>query len=146
MNKPEKHKEDLLKEFIYPDRSERAPEDFTLKVMNRVQMEAIPNIQPARRERSLIPYISIGFTLLLFAAALLIPGSKTDSFTITLVEIIRNLKISLPKIDLTSIFSFSIPSLLIYIFIGILVLLLFDRALYAIFHRQKSQDIRDSLL
>ena len=70
-------------------------------------------------------------------AAFLIPGSETDFLTLTAAELFKNIKLSLPEIDLTSIFSFNLPALLIYVFIGILVLTLLDKALNVLFHSEK---------
>ncbi|MDO9339607.1 MAG: hypothetical protein Q7T72_03670 [Bacteroidales bacterium] len=138
MNKQEKYKEDLLKQYINPERIEKAPEGFTSKVMMRIQLEAALLKAAGRlRNKNLVPVISAAITILLIVAAFLIPGSETDLSALPVVELIKNIKVSLPEINLTSIFNFNLPGLLIYVFIGILILTLFDRALNMLFHREK---------
>jgi hypothetical protein len=43
----------------------------------------------------------------------------------------------MPELKASSIFRLTLPSVTIYVFIGILILTVFDRALYGIFHREK---------
>ena len=138
MNSQEKYKEDLLREFIYPERIEKAPEGFTSKVMTLVQMESIP-LKNAQKDgkRNLVPYLSAAITLILIIATFLIPADKSDSFSLILLEQIKNIKITLPTVDLSSVFNFSLPAILIYVFIGIIVLSLFDIAISGIFRREK---------
>ena len=137
MNNQEKYKEDLLRQYINPERIEKAPEGFVSKVMTRIQIEAGSLKANARlRNKSLVPVISATVAILLIAATFLIPGSEADSLTLPVANIIKNIQVSLPEIDLISIFSFNVPVLLIYVFIGILILTLFDRALNILFHRR----------
>jgi hypothetical protein len=138
MNKQEKYKEDILRQYINPERIEKAPEGFTSKVMTRIQIEAGPlKAAAGLRNRNFVPVISTAITILLILAAFFIPGSETDSLALPVVKLIKNIKVSLPEINLTSIFSFNLPSLLIYVFIGILILTLFDSALNVLFHRRE---------
>ena len=138
MNNQEKNKEDLLRQYINPERIEKAPEGFTSKVMTRIQIETVPLKAPGRlRNKSLVPVISSAVTILLIVATFLIPGSESDSLALPMVKFVKNIKVSLPEIDLPSIFRFDLPALLIYVFIGILMLTLFDRALNVLFHREK---------
>ena len=136
MNKQEKQSEDLLRQFINPEMIERAPEGFTSELMTRIQTEAMTVKSAGRwRNKNLIPVISVSATIILIVAALLVPGSETGSSVIPLANFIKNIKISLPEINLTSILSFNLPALMMYVFIGILMLSVFDRALKALFHR-----------
>jgi hypothetical protein len=89
------------------------------------------------RKKNLVPYISSVVTILLIASAVLIPGSQSDSLVNPAFSLIKNIKFSVPEINLSSIFRLTLPSVLMYVFIGILILSLFDRALYGIFHREK---------
>ena len=41
MNNQEKYKEDLLRQYINPEKIEKAPEGFTSKVMTRIQLETL---------------------------------------------------------------------------------------------------------
>lgn len=138
MNTRQEYKEDLLIKFINPDRIEKAPEGFTAKVMTRIQIEIEPVKSAGRfRNKNLVPVISASITILLVVSAFLIPARKDDSLGLPLGELIKNIKIFLPDIDLTSVFSANIPALLVYVFVGILILSLFDRVLNIIFHRKK---------
>jgi hypothetical protein len=138
MNDQGKNKEDILRQYINPERIEKAPEGFTSKVMTRIQFGVVPLKAIGRlRNRNLVPVISAVVTILLIVAAFLIPGSESDSMLLTGLKLIKNIKVSLPEIDITSIFRFNFPALLIYVFIGILILTLFDKALNRVFHRGK---------
>ena len=138
MNSQEIYKEDLLRKYIDPEMIEEAPKGFTSKVMTQIQLESKPlPVTQALREKSFVPVISASVTVLLIAAAFLIPDNKSASLTSLFLNLSKNLKISLPEIDLSSVFRLTLPSVMIYVFLGILILTLFDRALYHIFHREK---------
>jgi len=138
MNNQEKYNDDLLRKYISPEKIEKAPEGFTSRVMAHIQIETIPSaVTGGLKKKNLVPVISAVVTILLIAAAFLIPGSESDSLTSEVLDLIKSTKFSLPEIDLSSIFRLNLPSVLIYVFIGILLLTVFDRALYGIFHREK---------
>ena len=138
MNSQEKYNEDLLRQYVSSEMIEKAPEGFTSKVMNRVRLEPLPvNTAEGSRKRNLVPVISLAVTIILIASAILIPGSQSDSVTIPGLNVLLKTRFALPDINLSSIFKFNIPSIIIYAFIGILVLTVFDRALYVVFHREK---------
>jgi hypothetical protein len=138
MNNQEKYKEDLLRQYINPERIEKAPEGFTSKVMSAIQTEILPLMRAEKvKKKNLVPVISAVVTILLIASAFLIPGSQTDSLAKPVLSLIKNIKFSMPEINLSSIFQLTFPSVTMYVFIGILILSVFDRALYGIFHREK---------
>jgi hypothetical protein len=138
MNNQEKHTEDILRQYIDPERIEKAPEGFTSKVMSRIQLEKQPLIVAhSIRRKNLVPLISSAIVILLFAAAFLLPGSESDSMSLPVLKLLKNIESSLPEINLSSMFRPTLPSILMYVIIGIFVLTLFDRALYGIFHREK---------
>jgi hypothetical protein len=138
MNKQEEFKEDLLRYYINPGKIEKAPEGFTLKVMGRIQMEEQLSAVSERSPKiNLIPVIFIAVTLMLLAAALLIPGNESDKVALPLMNLLKNIKSSLPEFSLSSLFKLTLPSVMMYVCLGILVLTLFDRALYGIFHKEK---------
>jgi hypothetical protein len=62
---------------------------------------------------------------------------KGDSLTFPVMDLLKTIKVSLPELDLNSIFKFNLPATLLYVFVAILMLSLFDRALYGVFHREK---------
>jgi hypothetical protein len=138
MNSQEIYKEDPLRQYIDPEMIEEAPKGFTAKVMTQIQLESRPStIIHTLREKSFVPVISVAVTVLLIAAAFLIPGNESDSLTSPFLNLFKNLKISWPEVDLSSIFRLTLPSVMMYVFLGILILTVFDRALYHIFHREK---------
>ena len=58
MNSQKKYKEEVLRQYINPERIEKAPEGFTSKVMTQIQMERIPVRLAGRlRNKSLVPVI-----------------------------------------------------------------------------------------
>lgn len=139
MNNREKYNDENLRQYISPENIEKAPEGFTSKVMTRIKTETIPLAVSGKfQKRNLVPVIYAAVTLFLLAAACLIPVSESDSMTITAFRLLAIIKSSLPELNLSSIFRLTLPSFLIYVFIGILVLTLFDRALFGIFHREKN--------
>jgi len=138
MNNREKYNDGNLRQYISPENIEKAPEGFTSKVMTRIKTETIPLVVSGKsQKRNLVPVIYAAVTLFLLAAACLIPVSESDSMTITAFRLLAIIKSSLPELNLSSIFRLTLPSIMMYVFIGILVLTLFDRALYRIFHREK---------
>jgi hypothetical protein len=136
MNNQEKYKEDLLRRYIDPEMIEEAPKGFTSKIMTQIQLESRPSqVTHKLRERSFVPLISATVTVLLIAAAFLIPGNESDSFTSLFLNLYKSLKLTIPEIDLSQVFRLTMPSVIMYVFLGILILAVFDRALYRIFHR-----------
>jgi hypothetical protein len=138
MNKQLKFPDDPLKEFIINEKIENAPEGFTSNVMTRIQMEsiAVQNAEKSKK-RNLVPFISVVITLILIFATFIIPAGNSDSFSLLVLEQIKNIKTTFPVIDLKPIFSFSLSNILIYVFSGIFILTFFDRFLYEIFHRRE---------
>jgi len=138
MDKQELHNEDPLRSYINPERIEKAPEGFTLKVMTQIEKGMVPSKSLRQdRKRSLVPYISSGLILALTCAALLLPGSESISLTIPAMEFFKNAMSILSDFDLGSIFNINVPSIINYGLIGILLLSVLDKALYGVFHREK---------
>lgn len=138
MNSQDKYNEDPLRQYISSEMTEKAPVGFTSKVMNRVRLEPLPvNKAERSHKRNLVPVISLAVTIILIASAVLIPGSQSDSVTIPGLNVLLKTSFTMPDINLSSVFKFNLPSIIMYAFIGILVLTVFDRALYGVFHREK---------
>jgi hypothetical protein len=138
MSNQEEFKEDILRQYINPEKIEKAPEGFTSKVMTQIQLETVP-VKNAGilRNKNLVPLISTVITIFLVVAAFFIPGSEAESSALPVLQIIKNIRFSLPEVDLASILRLNIPASMIYVFIGILMLTLFDRALNVLFHRRE---------
>lgn len=138
MNKQEKYEEDLLSRYINPEGIEKAPEGFTTNVMSLIKTENEPvKAAPKPGKRSLVPVISGAVTVLLIALVFLMPDNKSDIMTLSALELLKNIKVSLPEIDMTSLFRSNVPATLFYGLLGILILSLLDRALYGVFHKEK---------
>ena len=138
MNNTDKHTDDLLREFITPERIEKAPDGFTSKVMTLVRLEK-SHLLPVERpwKKNLVPMISVVVTVILLVSAFLIPSGKTDPISNPVMSLIKNLKLSFPDVNISSVFRFSLPSVMMYAIIGIIILTVFDRALFRVFHREK---------
>jgi hypothetical protein len=138
MSNQEEFKEDILRQYINPEKIEKAPEGFTSKVMTQIQLETVP-VKNAGilRNKNLVPLISTVITIFLVVAAFFIPGSEAESSALPVLQIIKNIRFSLPEVDLATILRLNIPASMIYVFIGILMLTLFDRALNVLFHRRE---------
>jgi hypothetical protein len=137
MNIENDYKEDLLGQFLNQEMIEKAPEGFTSKVMTQVQIEAVAMKTPGRiKNKNLVPLISFSVTIILILAAFLIPDN-TESVALPFAEIFKNLKISLPDIDLTNLLSSNLPDFMIWVFPGIFLLTLFDSFLSIFFNRNK---------
>ncbi len=128
--------EDLLRQYIDPERIEKTPEGFTSKTITRIQIEtqSVKTYYRFRMER-MVPVISTVVVIGLIIAAVLIRGSKTDSFGMSLIKHFQNIEFNLPQIKLNEFFSFNLPEWSVYVFIGIVVLSLFDRVLSVLFNR-----------
>lgn len=135
MNKKTKNSDDILNGYIKPELIEKAPDGFTARVMRSVQFEPIP----LKNTRNLVPVISGMVTILLILTAFLIPGNDSGTPLIPAVNLLKHIKGTMPSFSLNSIFNFSFPALVVYIFIGILILTLFDRALNIFFHQRDGQ-------
>jgi hypothetical protein len=138
MDKQEKYSEDPLRRLIDPERIEKAPEGFTLQVMQVIADEKNQlRVSEKNRKKTLIPYISSALIIVLTIAALLLPESDNKILSINAFGILNNLKTALPNIDLKAILGINVPSVISFGLIGILLLSFLDRALYRVFHREK---------
>lgn len=123
--------DDLLKQYIIPERIENSPEGFTSKVMTRIQYD---KISETSRTVSLVPVISALITVLFVIIALLLPESQT---TQPVIIFLKNLVSSSQITNLSSVFRLTLPSVILYVIVGIFILTLFDRALHGIFKKEK---------
>jgi hypothetical protein len=143
MNNQKKYNEDILGQYIDPERIEKAPSGFTSKVMSRILLEKQPStVSNSVWRKNPVLVISGIVTILLMTAALLIPGNKSHAISIPVLKLIGNIKASLPEIKFSPIFHLTIPSVIIYVIIAVFVLTLFDRALYGIFHREDKSKVK----
>lgn len=138
MSKQEEYKDDILRKYILSEKRENAPEGFTSNVMTRIQLDSIPSVFSVKeRKRNLVPYISVLITMVLIVAAMLMPDDQPDALSSPVISFIKDLRFTIPKLNFFSIFHQNLPSVILYVIIGIIVLSLFDRALYGIFKSEK---------
>ena len=137
MNNQSSFNEDLLRHYVSPEKIEEAPAGFTSKVMSQIRSEAItvPEKEPVWK-KYMVPGISVLITLLLITSAFLIPEDQIDTISPTVLNLIKNLQFSIPRIDFCSMLSLTLPSVTIYTIIGIGCLSIFDKALSGIFKRR----------
>jgi hypothetical protein len=138
MNAQQEFKDDPIKQYFSHEMIKKAPSGFTEKVMTRVSFEAKQQTAAGRqRKRSYVPAISLGVILILTAVALTIPSSGHEFTSMPLMKMFHEIEIPVLKINLDSLLRFKLPGYLPYLFISILFLSVFDRALSGIFHREK---------
>ena len=137
MNNQEKYMDDLLKQYIIPERSEKAPEGFTSKIMTRVQLETA--VVGRKQSKNLVPLISALVTCAINCSCISDSGKlKTDKLSDPVLNLIKNINIISSRVRLVSRFSeLTLPSVTLYVVIGIFVLTLFDKALQGIFRKEK---------
>jgi len=138
MDKHEKYTEDILSKYINSERIEKAPEGFTSKIMSVIEMEKTPVRTPEiSRKRTLVPYVFSAFLITLIVISIFLPGSKSQALSIPVPEFIKGIKLTIPEVDFGNIFNFDLPSAMIYVLIGLILLSFLDKALYRVFHREK---------
>lgn len=138
MNNLEKHKKDSLWNYINQEATENAPVGFTAKVMTAVHKEQLPVRKRLLFSRkNLVPAVSATVVVILVLLTFLIPGNKNDALFSPAIDALKEIKISVPEIDLSSFLNFQIPVTLVYVMFGLLILSLFDKALNTLFHREK---------
>jgi len=138
MNKQVEYKDDLLRQYMNPESTESAPEGFTSNIMNRIRLEKVPAaVKETYLKRNLVPLISVAVIVLLIVAAYLVSGEDADPSVLPFLTLLKNVRSSLPDPDLSWLFRISLPSVLLYVIIGMFALIFFDRALDRIFHREK---------
>jgi hypothetical protein len=141
MNYQEKYKEDLLRQHINPEMIEKAPEGFTSQVMTRIQAGTEPLKREVREShKSIIPVISVSLTIILIISAYFTPSGSSDNSFLPGLKPDQIIDFSLFKVNLDTLFSYNMPALLPYLFISILILTIFDRALYKLFSRNKQEE------
>lgn len=137
MNNPEKIKDDILSQYMGPESTEKAPQGFTANVMSRIQVETVKAESTVySRQKSRIPVLSVIVTFVFIAAVVLIGNGNHESLN-PVSEFIRSLKITFPSVEFQKMNEFKLPGWFPYIFISILILVIFDRSLFRLFHREK---------
>lgn len=128
--------EDILKEYIYPGSHEKAPEGFLMKTMARVRIEAgsVPAVR-RHRFRNFVPLTAGLITIALILSVIVAPGNG-DSFLDRIAEGAGFIKVSLPQLNTDIFRGFTFPPMVIYVLVGIIMLVIFDRLLSFFFRRK----------
>ena len=138
MNKQDQYDEDLMREFLNPERIEEAPEGFTSKTLTRIQIETqTESVRNGFFVRNRVPLISTLITAGLIIAAILIPANETDSVGSAVWKLFLDLEFSLPRSNNIRLENFNLPGWINYAVIALLLLAFFDKALSGIFHRER---------
>lgn len=134
--KPE-YEPDRLKEFLNSVETEKAPEGFTHKLMTEIMIEPLPVLRPARqREKSIVPVISAGITILFILIALLLPEMKLIYPGFKWPVNLEKISSLIPEINLTWTLSMSFPQIMAYVTVSIFLLLIFDRSISRYFRQE----------
>lgn len=137
MNNIDLQKDDILRQFLNSENLEKAPEGFTIKTMTRIRIDTTA-VVPGRKFhiRSFVPVVSVLVISLLTIAALLIPSGQNSTSFLPVEGLLIQLEAMLPQMTFPPFDSLNVPGWLPYVFIGILMLAFFDKALSTIFHRK----------
>lgn len=140
MDNKENQERDILKEYIDPERIEKAPMGFSQKTMARIRIEAgrVP-VRESLRFRNLIPFIAGLITIILIISVILVEKSNGSSLFRTIAERAGKWNFTLPHLETDFFTGINFPSITIYLIIGILILALFDRILSLFFHRNRGK-------
>jgi hypothetical protein len=136
MNNQHYRETDPLSRYFDPKGIEKAPAGFTSKVMENIRHEAVPSGRRGIFQKiKPVPAISAAVTFALIMAALLLTGGQNDHYGQIINDQIRNIRFSLPEVDLSSIFNNNLPEVLIWALGGIIILSVFDRVLSTLIRR-----------
>jgi hypothetical protein len=137
MKRDQEFNDEFLREHFKTEMFEKAPDGFTERVMNMVNMEAASiKVTKKHRTRSLVPLVSLVIMVILIVVTLFFPASETNPGSITWMKLAGYINLT-SKIDLDNLFRFSLPGYLPYLIISIFFLSIFDVVLNGLFHREK---------
>jgi hypothetical protein len=139
MNKQEMNDDTLLRKYLNPEKIEKAPDGFTSKTLTRIQIEAqSAKVNKGFFVRNRVPIFSAAITAGLILAAIIVPAGETESVGSAIWKYIQDLEFTLPGLNDRYFNDLSVPGWFSYALIGILLLGFFDRALFGIFHKEKT--------
>lgn len=138
MNKSEKFKEDILYQFINPEKIEKAPEGFTENVMTGIKIESVSSVVTKPNHSIInVPIISGLIIAALIISAVLLSTTDKNSMVFSFMGQLKNVHIALPDFNFDNLTGFALPEWIIYLSISIFMLCLFDLALDTLFHRER---------
>lgn len=136
MNRSENKDGDILRQYLDPEKIEKAPEGFTIKVMENISLEAM-RVKQTRYKwlRNPVPVISVSTTAVLIILALIIP--ETYTINLNALNIFRDFRFPEIQTGFDSLFNIDLPAVTAYLMAGLLLLAIFDKALFGIFNRER---------
>jgi hypothetical protein len=135
MKRSDKNEEDNLQYYIDTRRIEKAPEEFTAKVMTRIRFETKPfNATERTHAKSLVPFIAALTTIVLIIISLIVPANNAES--VRGFKFLQYFKLPSMNFHFDLLPTLNIPGWIPWLFIGFLMLIIFDLALSGLFHRQ----------
>jgi len=140
MDNKENHERDIIQEYIDPEMIEKAPKGFSQKTMARIRIEAgrVP-VRERLRFRYLTPFIAGLVTIILITSLILVEESDGSSVFSFIAERTGISNIALPQLEIDLFTGIDLPSVTIYLVIGIFILAVFDRLLSLFFHRKRDK-------
>jgi hypothetical protein len=139
MNEQDKFDDELLRKFINPGLTEKAPEGFTSKTATRIKIEAQSvNVRPGFFARNTVPIISITVFAILVIAAVIIPAHESGSVGSVVWNYINSSEFKLLSFNNNIFAELNLPVWTKYSAIILLMIVFFDKALFRIFHREQS--------
>jgi hypothetical protein len=133
MNRSDKSKEDILREYIDHERIEKAPENFTQNVLEVIRLKYVHQKATEKRQGyRILLVVSAIITLILIVLASVLPGSAPESSPI--VRFFQNVDLPVPGISFETLKNLEPPVWITYVSVAILFLGIFDRALHRLFH------------
>jgi hypothetical protein len=133
----EENDNDILRKFLDPSKSEKAPEGFTLKTMARITIERQSvSVKESFFVRNKVPLLSAAVIIILITVAVLIPAGENGNLGFAAWSYLRDLKINLPQINNTYLKDFALPYWTKYGLVALAALIFFDRALFSFFSRR----------
>ncbi len=131
MNKLYDSEKDPLLKYLDPERIEKAPENFTGRIMSKITAEiAIAGNTDRLTTKSRVPLISVIVTLVLIASAFLLRNVESVySFHWELSDYIPDISVSRFVDKITYAFNSGIPEWFPWLIVSLAFLVLVDRAL-----------------
>jgi hypothetical protein len=136
MNRTDRNEDDILKQYLNAESVEKAPADFTYNVMTVIQPEGeLLKVKRKLRTGKILPAASVIIILFLIIMAVNIPGNAREPMP--LINMLQNVDFSDLNTSFKALLNLDLPGLLTYLCVGVLILGIFDIALYGLFHRER---------
>ncbi|MFN8240573.1 MAG: hypothetical protein U0X39_07450 [Bacteroidales bacterium] len=137
MNNKQEYADDPLAGYLSKGRPEKAPEGFTENIMYRISLEKAP----ARNEsviskKHMVPIIASLSVLILVVSAVFSSGSS-QGLDSSVSRVIHDLLPGLSEFKPGPMVQLSLPAIVAYIMVGLLVLFIFDSALNRLFRKSR---------